>query len=88
MHPPGLDYLVAFFGTMMAGLVPVPVYPPDVTALGGSLARLFALIDVETALRPLVENTTTLIVTHETHTMLNITRVMTMESGVLKEVTS
>ncbi len=45
MHPPGLDYLVAFFGTMMAGLVPVPVYPPDVTALDGSLSRLFALID-------------------------------------------
>ncbi len=45
MHPPGLDYLVAFFGTMMAGLVPVPVYPPDITALDGSLARLFALID-------------------------------------------
>lgn len=45
MHPPGLDYLVAFFGTMMAGLVPVPVYPPDVTALDRSLSRLFALID-------------------------------------------
>lgn len=45
MHPPGLDYLVAFFGTMMAGSTPVPVYPPDVTAIERSLSRLFALID-------------------------------------------
>ena len=45
MHPPSLDYLVAFFGTIMAGLVPVPVYPPDATALDRSLTRLFALMD-------------------------------------------
>ncbi len=43
---------------------------------------------VESALRPLVDNTTTLIVTHETSTMLNVTRVMMMESGALKEVAS
>ncbi|HMH92425.1 MAG TPA: AMP-binding protein, partial [Streptosporangiaceae bacterium] len=26
--PPGLDYIVAFFGCMYAGLIPVPAYPP------------------------------------------------------------
>ena len=29
VHPPGLDYVAAFFGCMYAGCVPVPAYPPD-----------------------------------------------------------
>ncbi|HLI57693.1 MAG TPA: AMP-binding protein [Actinomycetota bacterium] len=28
MLPTGLDYFVAFFGTLLAGAVPVPIYPP------------------------------------------------------------
>jgi natural product biosynthesis luciferase-like monooxygenase protein len=44
MHPPGLDYIIAFFGTLMAGRVPVPVYPPDLTALDRTLERLLALL--------------------------------------------
>src|SRR5579864_1915803 len=26
--PPGLDYIVAFFGSLYAGMIPVPAYPP------------------------------------------------------------
>jgi acyl-CoA synthetase (AMP-forming)/AMP-acid ligase II len=29
MHPPGLEFLRAFFGAIYAGCVAVPVYPPD-----------------------------------------------------------
>ncbi len=28
LYPPGLDYLVAFFGCLYAGVVAVPAYPP------------------------------------------------------------
>jgi 1-acyl-sn-glycerol-3-phosphate acyltransferase len=28
MLPTGMDYLVSFFGTLLAGAVPVPIYPP------------------------------------------------------------
>ena len=28
MAPPGLNYIAAFFGSLYAGLVPVPIYPP------------------------------------------------------------
>ena len=28
LHPPGLDFLVAFFGCLYAGIVAVPLYPP------------------------------------------------------------
>lgn len=28
LYPPGLTYIVAFFGTLYAGCVPVPLYPP------------------------------------------------------------
>src|ERR1041384_3552624 len=43
LFPPGLDYLVGFFGTLFAGQVPVPLYPPDPTALQRSLPRLDAV---------------------------------------------
>lgn len=28
LHPPGLEFVVAFFGCLYAGVVPVPAYPP------------------------------------------------------------
>jgi acyl-CoA synthetase (AMP-forming)/AMP-acid ligase II/acyl carrier protein len=28
LHPPGLEFVAAFFGCLYAGVVPVPVYPP------------------------------------------------------------
>ncbi|MFI2435853.1 amino acid adenylation domain-containing protein [Streptomyces sp. NPDC018693] len=33
LHPPGLDYLSAFFGCLYAGTVAVPSYPPHARAL-------------------------------------------------------
>ena len=29
LYPPGLDYIVTFFGCLYAGVVAVPVYPPQ-----------------------------------------------------------
>ena len=28
LHPPGLDYIVSFFGCVLAGIIAVPCYPP------------------------------------------------------------
>ncbi|MCE5336357.1 MAG: aminotransferase class I/II-fold pyridoxal phosphate-dependent enzyme [Desulfobacteraceae bacterium] len=38
--PPGLEFIVSFFGTICAGLVPVPAYPPHSNQ---TLARLEAI---------------------------------------------
>ncbi len=40
LYPPGLDYVAAFFGCLYAGVVAVPVYPPDPGRLNRSLPRL------------------------------------------------
>ncbi len=40
--PPGLDYLVAFFGCLYAGVIAVPVYPPS---RNRHSQRLFNIID-------------------------------------------
>ncbi|HRK35458.1 MAG TPA: fatty acyl-AMP ligase, partial [Candidatus Hydrogenedentes bacterium] len=40
IFPPGLDYMAAFFGCLYAGVVAVPVYPPDPGRLNRSLPRL------------------------------------------------
>ncbi|HTF09418.1 MAG TPA: AMP-binding protein, partial [Asanoa sp.] len=42
--PPGLDYLTALFGCMYAGVVAVPVYPPDPFQFDRSLPRLLAIV--------------------------------------------
>ncbi len=41
LYPPGLDYIVAFFGCLYAGVVAVPAYPPRPNR---SLLRLRAII--------------------------------------------
>ncbi|MCC6606150.1 MAG: LLM class flavin-dependent oxidoreductase [Anaerolineae bacterium] len=43
LYPPGLDYIVAFLGCLYAGVIAVPVYPPDPTALQRTLPRLHAI---------------------------------------------
>jgi amino acid adenylation domain-containing protein len=43
LHPPGPGYLSAFFGCLYAGVVPVPVFPPDPGRPGPSLGRLAAV---------------------------------------------
>jgi acyl-CoA synthetase (AMP-forming)/AMP-acid ligase II len=42
--PPGLDYVTALFGCLYAGVVAVPVYPPDPFQLERSLGRLLAIV--------------------------------------------
>src|SRR5262249_30675958 len=42
LHPPGLDYLAAFFGCLYAGVVAVPAYPPR---MNRSLARLQSIVE-------------------------------------------
>lgn len=40
LFPPGLEYIAAFFGCLYAGIIAVPVYPPDPTQLNRTLPRL------------------------------------------------
>ena len=40
LAPPGLEYLTSFFGCLLAGVIPVPLYPPR---LNQSLARIRAV---------------------------------------------
>ncbi len=43
LYPPGLDYVAGFFGCLYAGVIAVPIYPPDVNRLGRTLPRLQAI---------------------------------------------
>src|SRR5689334_18365797 len=45
LFAPGLDYIAAFFGCLYAGLIPVPVYPPEPHRLERSLLRLQAVAE-------------------------------------------
>jgi acyl-CoA synthetase (AMP-forming)/AMP-acid ligase II len=40
LFPPGLEFIIAFFGCVYAGLVPIPAYPPE----RGRLARALPLL--------------------------------------------
>ncbi|TCO61900.1 fatty acyl-AMP ligase [Actinocrispum wychmicini] len=40
LYPPGLEFVVAFFGALYAGVAPVPVYPPSGADLRHALSRL------------------------------------------------
>ncbi len=40
IFPPGLDYMATFLGCLYAGIVAVPVYPPDPARLNRSLPRV------------------------------------------------
>lgn len=44
LHPPGFDYIAAFFGCLSANVIAVPAYPPDPTRLSRSLPRLQAIV--------------------------------------------
>ncbi|MBN2158233.1 MAG: fatty acyl-AMP ligase [Spirochaetes bacterium] len=44
VYPPGLDYLGAFFGCLYAGVIAVPVYPPNLTRVELSMQRLDAIM--------------------------------------------
>src|SRR5215216_7305834 len=45
LYPPGLDFIVAFFGCLYAGVVAVPAYPPHPAQLARSSPRLLAIAD-------------------------------------------
>lgn len=45
LFPPGIDYIVSFFGCLMAGVVPVPAYPPDLKRINKTLPRLRVIAD-------------------------------------------
>ncbi|MEV5412750.1 SDR family NAD(P)-dependent oxidoreductase [Thermopolyspora sp. NPDC052614] len=42
--PPGLDYVASFFGCLYAGVIAVPVYPPNPALLKRTLPRLLGVI--------------------------------------------
>ncbi len=44
LYPPGLDYIVGFFGCLYANVIAVPAYPPDPNRLNRSLPRLEAIV--------------------------------------------
>jgi amino acid adenylation domain-containing protein len=44
LYAPGPEYVAAFFGCLFAGVVAVPVYPPDPGRPERSLSRLLAII--------------------------------------------
>ncbi len=43
LHPAGLEYIAAFFGCLYAGVVAVPLYPPDLARPEKTLPRLRAI---------------------------------------------
>jgi acyl-CoA synthetase (AMP-forming)/AMP-acid ligase II len=45
MCPSGIDYVVALFGCLHAGIIPVPVYPPSTLLPGRAIGRVLAVAD-------------------------------------------
>jgi acyl-CoA synthetase (AMP-forming)/AMP-acid ligase II len=43
VFPPGVQFVSAFFGCLYAGMIPVPVYPPEPSRLNRTLPRLQAI---------------------------------------------
>jgi acyl-CoA synthetase (AMP-forming)/AMP-acid ligase II len=44
VYPPGLEFIAGIFGAWYAGLVPVPIYPPNPAAPAPGLARLMQVV--------------------------------------------
>jgi acyl-CoA synthetase (AMP-forming)/AMP-acid ligase II len=45
LHPPGFEYIAAFYACLYANVIAVPAYPPEPTRLERTLPRLQAIID-------------------------------------------
>ena len=51
LYPQGVDFLIAFFGCLQAGVIPVPLPPPDAARMMRALPRLKSVIaDSQSAL--------------------------------------
>jgi natural product biosynthesis luciferase-like monooxygenase protein len=44
LHEPGPDFVVAFFGALVRGLVPVPLYPPEPVNVKSTARRLVTIL--------------------------------------------
>lgn len=44
-YPPGLQFIIAFCACMKAGIIPVPVYPPDPKRLDNDMVRVRRIYD-------------------------------------------
>ncbi len=44
LYPPGPDYLIAITACLLAGVVAVPAYPPDIQRLSQSVSRIAGII--------------------------------------------
>lgn len=44
VYPPGLEFVTAFYGCMLAGMVAVPCYPPDPLRLARTLPRIAGIV--------------------------------------------
>jgi acyl-CoA synthetase (AMP-forming)/AMP-acid ligase II/predicted NAD/FAD-binding protein/thioesterase domain-containing protein/acyl carrier protein len=45
VYLPGLDFIVALIGAMMAGILPVPAYPPNPKDLKNDLRRISSIVE-------------------------------------------
>ena len=45
LYSPGIDFIVAFFGSLYGGLIPIPAPPPDAVRLKRTLPRLISILD-------------------------------------------
>lgn len=45
VYMPGLDFIVALLGAMIAGALPVPAYPPNPKDLGNDLRRIRSIVE-------------------------------------------
>src|SRR5262249_34869126 len=46
LYPPGPDFLIAFFGCLYAGVIAIPVPPPDGARLKRAFPRLHSILSV------------------------------------------
>ena len=44
LYPPGLDYIIGYFACLYAGVIAVPVYPPDQSRLKKTLPRIQSIV--------------------------------------------
>ncbi len=44
LYPPGMEYIIGYFACLYAGVIAVPVYPPDPSRLNKTLPRLQSIV--------------------------------------------